>query len=64
VNDREERRTVSTRQWIASKIIRAEWRDAAVANFATVAGAAERTSRGMKSEFKFKLKALKPLAQL
>ena len=32
-------------------------RDGAVANLATMAGAAEsRTSRGMKSEFKFKLK--------
>jgi len=64
VNEREERRTVSTRQWIASKFFRAERRDAAVANFATLAGAAERTSRWVKSEFKFKLKALKPLAQL
>jgi hypothetical protein len=64
VNDREERRTVSTRQCIASKIIRADWRDAAVANFAIVAGAAERTSREVKSEFKFKLKALKALAQV
>jgi hypothetical protein len=39
-------------------------RDGAVANFATLAAAAERTSREVKSEFKFKLKALKPLAQV
>ena len=52
----ESSQTVSTRQCIASKIKTAE-RDGAVANLATMAGAAEsRTSRGVKSEFKFKLK--------
>jgi len=53
---REENQTVSTRQCIASKIKTAE-RDRTVANLAKTAGAAEsRTSRMMKSEFKFKLK--------
>ena len=53
---REENQTVSTRQCIASKI-KTAGRDDAVANLATKAGAAEsRTSRMMKSEFKFKLK--------
>jgi hypothetical protein len=53
---REESQTVSTRQCIASKIKTAE-RDGAVANLATMAGAAEScTSRMMKSEFNIKLK--------
>jgi hypothetical protein len=37
--------------------VTADWRDSDVANLATTAGAAEnRTSRSVKSEFKFKLK--------
>jgi len=57
VNDREERQTVSTRQCIASKIMSADWRGGAVANLASMAGAAESlTSRRVKSEFNFKLK--------
>jgi hypothetical protein len=60
VNDREERQTVSTRQCIASKIKSADWRDGAVANLASMAGAAKsHTSHRVKSEFKFKLKPSK-----
>src|SRR5208282_696592 len=65
VNYREERQTVSTRQCIASKIRSAALRDGAVAKPAIVADAAAgRTSRRVKSEFKFKLKLPKHLAQV